>query len=244
MALPLLLDLGNRKLKCARKLIGAYLEERQERELPGPEDWTPFSTWLEVLASGGEVWVSSVNPRWLPRLLAGPLAESEVRVAGEEAWPFPVRSRGTGSDRILAARAAWHLASGPVLVADLGTAWTLDLMDGEGAFLGGVIGAGLGLQRAALREACPHLPPPLPGFAWGGAGIPSRSQQALAWGTAGALACALEGLAKRFERELGRPSQRFLCGGDAAVMAPVLGPAWRREDHLVLRGLALWGEGR
>lgn len=245
VAVRALLDLGNRRLKAARAPLAGCagppaLADLAAWRLPPPEgDWgeiqSGLARWLSE-APGAEVWMSSTNPGALERLVRGPLRHVEPRLAGEP-WPFPVRSQGTGPDRVLACRAAWLRCQSALVVASLGTAWTLDLADRSGAFLGGAIGAGLGLQVASLARACPHLPAP------GGAderkvGVPATSQGALAWGTAGALAEALEALGRRFEAAVGVPVQRFLTGGDAAVLAPWLACRWESAPHLVLEGLA------
>ena len=65
----------------------------------------------------------------------------------------------TGADRIVDAVAAYEIYGGPVIVADFGTATTIDLVTDEGEFVGGVIVPGirtaakeLSLQAAKLPE--------------------------------------------------------------------------------------------
>ena len=242
-ARPWLLDLGNRRLKVAQAGVGGALAGLAERTLPRAEehdapDWDALALWLaeRVGEAAGEVRVASTHPRAWDMLRARPpLRDAPITVAGESGWPIPVRSRGTGADRVLAAYAAWLRCGRALLVADLGTAWTLDAVDGEGAFLGGLIGPGLGVQEQALAGACPHLAPPQPG-AW--AAIPDRTAAAVACGTRGALAAALEVMATRFEESMGGPARRFLTGGDGQRLRPLLTPEWEVVDHLVLEGLA------
>ncbi|KAA3608193.1 MAG: type III pantothenate kinase [Planctomycetota bacterium] len=232
----LLLDLGNRRLKAAMfRRPGGH----------GPvQTWTlaeSLTALPAVAAEAAEVRLSSTNPAFLPQLLAGPLAAKKLHQAGPGNWPISVHSQGTGSDRVLAAFAAWSRNRLPCLVADLGTAWTLDVVDGSGEFRGGAIGAGLGLQEAALSEACPHLgtaAEDLPAdFA---RRIPETTAQALASGLAGHLAAGLEAQAKRFEAALGQPCKRFYSGGDGPRLQFHLGPDWEGADDLVLEGLSLW----
>lgn len=237
MAHAALLDLGNRRLKTAVWDGRLPLADARAWSLPAAErDWRVLLDSLRdwLAQAPPEVWLSSSNPRALGRLLEGPLAHARVQVAGSEPWPFPVRSRGTGTDRVLASYAAWRRGQGPVLVASLGTAWTLDLMDQYGAFRGGAIGAGLSLQEEALAAACPHLPAP------GGTAvpIPTDSAGAVACGTRGALAAALEGLAQRFEAALSAPARRYLGGGDAGLLRPWMDARWEDAPNLVLEGLA------
>jgi len=234
----LLLDAGNRRLKTGRWTPGGGLVAGPVLALE--EDWE------EALRRAGcprpwpgRVWVSCTRPELRGRLEA--LAPGAVSFAGEGGWPFPVRSRGTGSDRILAARAAWLRTrrggrARPVAVADLGSAWTLDLMDVSGAFLGGAIGPGLGAQEEALARATPHLPAPAPDPV--PPGPPDATAAALAAGTRGALAAALEALLAAWEPFLGEEPARFLTGGDAERLQAWLRRPWFRARGLVLEGLA------
>ncbi|HEX9794000.1 MAG TPA: type III pantothenate kinase [Planctomycetota bacterium] len=251
MTARLLLDLGNRRLKSARGQAGRCIDV-QAHALPGAgagaAEWAAVESWLAAqhAALGDPVFVSSTRPRALERLRAGCLAGAELRVAGADGWPFEVATTGTGSDRILAARAGWRRAGSTraVLVADLGSAWTLDVMDGAGTFRGGAIGAGLAAQAAGLLAAAPHLPP-APANAR--SGVPATTEEALAMGRFGALAAALDGLAARFETALGATgatgAARLVTGGDASCMQSWLGPAWEPAPDLVLEGLARLATG-
>jgi len=53
-----------------------------------------------------------------------------------------------------------------------------------------------------------------------------------------ALACAVEGLADRWEKAYGHFPGRFLTGGGAVAMEEHMSDAWTRANHLVLEGLA------
>lgn len=63
-----------------------------------------------------------------------------------------------GADRIVDAVAAYEIYGGPVLVIDYGTATTYDLVDGEGAFLGGITAPGIRISAKALWEDAAKLP--------------------------------------------------------------------------------------
>lgn len=243
---PLLLDLGNRRLKLAVLARDGRPGASERWELPlAEEGWTTVAAELAAAAAGREVRLAVVNPRaWVRLRPALAAAAARLRVAGEDGWPLPVASRGTGADRVMAAWAAWRRCRRGLVVADLGTAWTLDVVDAGGTFRGGAIGAGLGLQVAALARACPHLPAPAPGPVAPGGSIPAESGTAVAAGTAGALAAALRGLHHEFARVLGEADlAAFLTGGDAELLAPQLGPDWVVAPELVLEGLAAWTPG-
>lgn len=232
----LLLDLGNRHAKFARPGLAAVRRVPLEPDRPR-ETEQRLAEELSCCAPGERVLLSCVAPRWrdpVVALLRG--RGADLREVGAGDLPLRVASRGTGVDRLLGAWWAHQEAGGAALVASLGTAFTLDAVDAAGCFRGGAIGAGLGVQEAALASAAPHLPPP--GREATRAGIPDDSASAIACGTAGALAAALEVLASRFAEELHAAAcPRFLTGGDAARLARWLAPDWRLEADLVLRGL-------
>lgn len=234
---PLLLDLGNSRLRIADWEGPGKRGEVSERDLAGPED-ASLDDWLapHLYDEAREVFASSTHPAFWEEHLAPRLAPFSVHLPGSETFPFPVRSTGTGSDRVLAGHAAWRRAGNPVLVADIGTAWTLDAVGKAGDFLGGAIGPGLAVLEQGLEAACPHLVGPAPSGAI--CGIPDTTPASLRAGIHIALACALEGLADRWEKTHGLFPGRFLTGGGAAAMDEHMSDAWTRTDHLVLEGLA------
>ena len=66
-----------------------------------------------------------------------------------------------GLDRLVTAAAAWKLYSEknrPVIVVDMGTATTVDLVSKEGEFIGGLIVPGIKSALAGLLIAAPELP--------------------------------------------------------------------------------------
>ncbi|MDE5774400.1 MAG: type III pantothenate kinase [Muribaculaceae bacterium] len=64
-----------------------------------------------------------------------------------------------GLDRVAAAAGAYSLYSGRTcVVADAGTALTVDLLDAEGTFWGGTISPGISMQFRALHEGTHSLP--------------------------------------------------------------------------------------
>jgi len=233
----LLVDLGNRRLKLARSTSAgqvdalATFDHRVEGQLPRA---------LAYLADQldhfrGQAWLSSTAPEVLERILAVDALGAAFRVVEEKDLPLTVATVGTGSDRLLAALAAWRRSRSAVVVADLGTAWTLDVTSRAGVFLGGAIGPGLSLQERALAESCPHLAPPA---AEPTSGVPANTADAVAEGTRMALALALHDLAWAYEKDLGSPAIRFLSGGDRARIRPWLRGDWTDCETLVLEGMS------
>lgn len=81
-------------------------------------------------------------------------AECRLPIKVEYATPGTL-----GADRLAAALGAWKRNPGKtVLVADAGTALTLDLLTADGVYRGGNISAGLAMRLRALHEFTSRLP--------------------------------------------------------------------------------------
>ena len=68
------------------------------------------------------------------------------------------RPAEAGADRLANALAAGIERGGPAIVIDLGTSTNFDLIDAEGAYIGGAIAPGLGLSLEALVGRASKLP--------------------------------------------------------------------------------------
>ena len=72
------------------------------------------------------------------------------------------RPQHVGADRLLGAWTARELFGAPVVVVDIGTATTIDVVDGDGAFVGRAITAGPELAIRSLATDTALLPMTLP----------------------------------------------------------------------------------
>lgn len=70
-------------------------------------------------------------------------------------YPHPER---IGADRLCDAAGAVARHGAPVAVADFGTALTFDVVDGRGAYIGGLIAPGLPLMSSYMHEKTAKLP--------------------------------------------------------------------------------------
>lgn len=70
----------------------------------------------------------------------------------------PSGEKTVGQDRLLCAIGAFQVVQQACIVVDLGTAITVDFVDGEGVFHGGAILPGIGMMFGALHEKTAHLP--------------------------------------------------------------------------------------
>lgn len=144
-----------------------------------------------------------------------------------------------GVDRVAAAAAAFaDRPSGQgVVVADAGTAITVDAVDAGGTFLGGLILPGLRLGLTALGGGTSLLPQVSldPAASLLGRSTPTCLQ-------AGALhggAALLDGLFERIVDLLGTPMTGYLTGGDGPFLAGRTTRYAHHDPALVLRGLRL-----
>ena len=139
-------------------------------------------------------------------------------------------------DRWLAVIAAWRQVPGPLIVADLGSAATLDFVDDAGRHLGGYVVPGLGLMPVALAQGAAGM------RVAGDLGAdlePGRSKaQAVRRGVMAMLLDFIEASCRRFEQSAGAATL-FLTGGDAVLVADRLGRDARLAPDLVLDGLPL-----
>lgn len=110
-----------------------------------------------------------------------------------------------GADRIANSYAAFKKYPLPVIVVDLGTATTFDIVDESGAFSGGIIMPGIGLQFKVLSTNTSLLPE-LSAEKIDKA-IGTDTKTCILSGVIKGHAHAIEGLLKDCEKELGvRPS--------------------------------------
>ncbi|MBX3030961.1 MAG: type III pantothenate kinase [Chloroflexi bacterium] len=196
---------------------------------------------IEATGDEGPVALVSVVPAWTERIRAVCAARGlELLEAGPATIPMHVRLAHpdrVGADRLLGAWTARELVGAPVVVVDVGTATTLDVVDGSGDFVGGAILPGPALALRSLGGGTALLPEV-------SLEAPERTigrdtVEAIQAGVVGGHAAAIEGLLARITDELGgtRP-QVVLTGGDAEA----LGPAdWadRVDPLLLLRGLGM-----
>jgi type III pantothenate kinase len=142
------------------------------------------------------------------------------------------RPEQLGADRWAALIGARALHQGPTLVAMAGTATTVDLLDSDGVFRGGLILPGLALMRASLAQSTAQLEL-LPGEF---RELPANTADAILSGCLSAQAGAVE---RQFERIASEPYALCLISGGAANrLLPLLRIPVRPVENLVLEGLA------
>ncbi len=259
MTVPILaVDIGNARIK-----LGLFCDVRSEG-LPEPASvlaldgqrpaWPRVAEWLAGLQTPQvHWWISSVNRPATTRLLdwlrqRRPADPVTLLSAGD--LPLEVqlaRPDMVGIDRLLAAVATNRLRGfqRPAVVADLGTAITVDAVSADGAFLGGAILPGIGMSARAMHEFTDLLPlvdmtelserPPALG-----ASTVDAMRSGLFWMAVGAI----RELIARLAEDLGGEPEIYLTGGAGPAVARLIGSGTCHVPHLTLGGIALAaGEG-
>ncbi|MBV9859801.1 MAG: type III pantothenate kinase [Alphaproteobacteria bacterium] len=144
------------------------------------------------------------------------------------------RPEEVGADRLVNTVAAHDRYTGPLIVVDFGTATTLDVVDGDGNYCGGVIAPGINLSLTALHMAAAKLPSIRIARTARVIGTDTVScmQSGIYWGYVGLV----EGLVGRIRAERGEAMGVIATGG----LAPLFAGATPVIDH-VDRDLTIWG---
>ena len=145
----------------------------------------------------------------VPVLTLGPGTKTGVRIRMDN-------PREVGPDRIANVAAAHHLYDGPVIVVDIGTATTFDIVSGEGDFPGGVIAPGITDAAKALftrAAALPQIELIAPKQAIGSNTV-AAMQSGVIFGYAGLI----EGIIARISRQLGEKARVVATGGYAQLV--------------------------
>ncbi len=141
-----------------------------------------------------------------------------------------------GIDRYLSCLGAHSLERKAVLVIDAGTACTIDFMDEEGVFRGGVIMPGLNPLLTIFNKNAPALPevsPKIPDL------FPGKStEESLQWGQVAFWIDGVKNQLDRFQSTFGE-FDLFLVGGDAEVVHELLDMNTRIEKNLIFRGMEI-----
>jgi type III pantothenate kinase len=236
----LVLDLGNSRCKWALSTAGlkpggalAYGEDfartldNSFSGLARPQRVAAVS----VAAAGHmETLAQWVQRRWGLELQR--IAARAAQLGVTNAYREPTR---LGADRWAALVAARARLSGAVCVVDCGTAVTVDALDPNGVYRGGVILPGLALMREALLLHT-HGVRDVVGAA--GSPLAQTTADGVAAGTLFGLAGAIDRILDEQAATLGAAPQVLITGGDAQPLLALLRHVAQYLPDLVLEGVA------
>lgn len=152
-------------------------------------------------------------------------------------WPMISAYKGNlGTDRLLAAIAGARLYGKPAIIIDIGSAVTVDLVDEEGIFRGGIILAGAGMRARALAEftsalpliSIPEEPPPL----WG-----VDTVECMSSGLYHGMRQEIQGLVAAIQGELGRATEVVVTGQGTRLFKREPPAGWQLDEWLVIKGI-------
>lgn len=216
-----------------------------------------YAVWLtQLLAMEGlersaivQVAISTVVPRALHNLevLSTKYFNVDPMIAGRAPleWGMDLdvdEPQNLGADRAVNAIAAHALHEGDLIVVDFGTATTIDWIDYNGAYKGGIIAPGINLSLDALVNAAAKLPriaieAPATNSVVGRNTV-DQMNIGIYWG----YVALIEGLLSRMKAEIGRPAKVVATGGLAVLFEQHTSAFDTIEPDLALRGLAMLAE--
>ena len=245
----LAIDIGNTRLKWALFAAphpGAVLIDQgavfvETIDELAERDWKqlrPPASMLGCVVAGDavrrrieeqmEIW--DIEPHWVV-----PAAHEAGLKNG---YDHPSR---LGADRWVAlagARSRVLSAGGkprPALVVMVGTAVTVDALDADGRFIGGLILPGFGLMLRALEMGTAGLKVPTGEVV----DFPTNTSDALMSGGAHAIAGAIERQVRRLTARTGQEPMLFMSGGAAVKLMPITDLPFETVETLIFEGLLL-----
>jgi type III pantothenate kinase len=245
-------DIGNTNIT-----VGLFLKGREKsiKSIPGSSQAKLTeclkSAWQEIPIAksskekkrDGVIVVSSVKTAWtkaVQQVVKQSLGE-KVYIIGKDI-PLPMtlwvdEPDDVGTDRVVSAAAAYDVVGDAVVVADFGTAVTIDLVDQHGIFQGGVIFPGFEISAEALKQNTAQLPkvkvtkPKAPY----GKSTPEAIKCGLYYSTIGTL----EEVIRRYAEEIGRWPQTVITGAAAKVIKDDCKFIDSYVPNLVVKGIVL-----
>jgi len=246
------IDIGNTNID-----VGFFLGDKEEfvKSVPGLSQAKLRdclkSAWEEIPIvessreekRDGVIVVSSVKPAWteLVRQIAEENLDEDICVIGKDI-PLPMtllvdEPDKVGTDRVVSAAAAYAVAEDAVVVADFGTAVTIDLVDENGVFLGGVIYPGFEISAKALEQNTAQLPKTKitkPKAPYG-----KNTAEAINCGLYFSAVGTLEEVVRRYAEKIGKWPQTVITGSAAKTIKDDCNFIDSFVPNLVVKGIVL-----
>lgn len=246
------IDIGNTKIA-----VGLFLDGQEEfiHRIPGDQveqlrqvlirGWekVPVSCHSAEGKKDGVIVGCSVKPAWtrvVEHIVKTELGESLKLIGRDLPLPIPVWVNDPsqiGVDRVVSAGAAYDVVEDAVVVADFGTAVTIDLVDKHGVFQGGVILPGFEICLQGLYEATALLPKvkmARPTEPWG-----RNTADAIRCGLYYGAIGALEEVVRRYAERLGSWPQVIMTGSGGELIYKDCPFVDNYVPNLVVKGIVL-----
>ena len=241
--MKLLFDIGNSRIKSAQYSGGTFTDHvaafythndvctrlnQLHLNTPVPDDIWISNVAGDEMASQLRQWCIS---HW--NIQAHFAQVTETCAGVKNAYAETTR---LGIDRWLALIGAHARYKEDALIADCGTAVTLDVMNKAGEHLGGLIVPGTTLMRESLARTTAAIS--ISSHTPASAALAAETEQAVTNGCHMAVAVLIERV-WRDQQHLDNMPQCLVTGGDATVVGKLLTIPYSIEPHLVLEGLAI-----
>ena len=249
----LALDIGNTRLKWAQytsprpgaALLAQGAEFLENIDKLGEGAWRGLKPPRHVL--GCVVAGDAVKRRVQYQMDAWDVTPQWVVASDSEAglrngYDHPAR---LGADRWVAMIGAYHrmLAQGaprPMVLVMVGTAVTVEAIDAQGKFLGGLILPGHGIMLRALESGTSGLHVPTGEVRE----FPTNTSDALTSGGTYAIAGAVERMVQHVRLHCGEEPKCIMTGGAGWKMEPSMTRPFELVDSLIFDGLLRMAQGR
>jgi type III pantothenate kinase len=249
----LAIDAGNTNLVFAL-VDGGEIRARWRIATDPRRTADQYAVWLHQLlelegyskSDVDSVIIGTVVPRALHNLevLASKYFHVEPLIAGQgkAAWPMSLdvdEPQNVGADRALNVIAAHAKHPGDLVIIDFGTATTFDVVDGSGAYKGGIIAPGINLSIDALVSAAAMLPRIAIEAPEDKSVIGRTTESQMIIGIYWGYVAMIEGLTERLKREIGREVTVVATGGLASLFDKHTQAFDAIEPDLTIQGLSL-----
>ena len=179
-----------------------------------------------------ELW--DVPPPWV--------VASESEAGLRNGYDHPAR---LGADRWVAMIGGYHHMrlqgiERPMVVVMVGTAVTVEAVDAEGGFLGGLILPGHGIMLRALESGTAGLHVPTGEVRQ----FPTNTSDALTSGGTFAIAGAVQCMVQHLREHTGQEPYCIMTGGAGWKMAPSMTVPFELVDNLIFEGLLHMAQAR
>ena len=144
--------------------------------------------------------------------------------------------QGLGIDRAICCEGAYLLQQPPFIMIDLGTATTINVVDNERRFIGGMILPGVQMGLAALANNTALLPstdlqPVSPQL------LGQTTKTALLSGAINGNALLLDNAIERIWTTLDLQGPTIITGGNAPIIIPAMQTKCDYKENLIIEGL-------
>ncbi|MEY8876161.1 MAG: type III pantothenate kinase [Leptothrix sp. (in: b-proteobacteria)] len=206
-------------------VAGDAVRRRAEEQL---ETWDLTPQWVVSSSAAGGVINGYEHPSRLGSDRWVAMVGARQRLLGAQAAEMPGHDWVDGAETL------------PAIVVMVGTAVTVDALDGHGRFLGGLILPGFGLMLRALEMGTAGLRVPTGDVT----DFPTNTSDALMSGGASGIAGAVERMHRQLAHRTGQLPRVLMSGGAAAKLAQIVDLPVEVVDTLVFEGLLRLAQDR